>query len=95
MTVISVQANRCHPLLPGDLTRCKQDEVRRTVPKLGISEFVLAVAWGFEDMFGFILTSTVAHLKELRESVMTFNPGGKESEGSVCSVVKSHDLKKG
>ena len=24
-----LQANPCHPLLPGDLLRCKQDEVRK------------------------------------------------------------------
>lgn len=43
ISVDSVQANRCHPLLPGDLTRCKQDEVRRFL--------------GFEDMFDFSLES--------------------------------------
>ena len=53
------KANRCHPLLPGDLTRCKQDE-------------------------------------ELRESVMTFNPGGKEvqvhdvlKEGSIFGTMSA------
>ena len=36
-----LQANPCHPLLSGDFTRSKQDEVRSTLPELGISEFLL------------------------------------------------------